>query len=181
MNNFKKHPNNSGFTLLEILIVLTITAIMITFIGLTLGMLNGANINKAAKNCQHALVQGSVQTMAKGPSTNKVYVWDNNGKTCIKVGDAGESEVLCNSKVKSYFVKFNTSTMTLAAAKAVSDVSVSESASLCFVFNNIGAINKTDSSIYLLGEYNGIMFKKGTRQTVVYICPETGKTGVKTL
>ncbi len=180
MNKEKYLRNNNGFTLLELIIVLTISAIMVLFLGLTLGMINGANVNKAAKNCEQALVQGRVQTMAKGPSTNKVYIWSSDGRTYIKVGDNGEKEQLCDDRIDTYFVKYDV-TAGVASMSPISSCSNSESGSLCMVFNNIGAINKTDSTIYALNNHNGIMFKRGTRQTVVYIFPETGKIGVKTL
>ena len=181
MNKNRYLRDNKGFTLLELIIVLTISSIMVLFIGLTLGMINGANVNKAAKNCEQAIVQGRVQTMAKGPSTNKVYIWANNGKTYIKVGDNGEREQLCDDKIETYFVKYD-ATLGVSYRVEVSNCSTSESSSLCFIFNNIGALNKTDSTIYsLVSGCNGVLFKRGTRETVVYIFPETGKVGVRTL
>ncbi len=180
MNKDRHLRDNSGFTLLELIIVLSISAIMVLFVGLTLGMINGANVNKAAKNCDEALVQGRVQTMAKGPSTNKVYIWDEDGDTYIKVGDNGEKEMLSNEKIESYFVKYNP-TSGLASMARVNNTSTSEGTAQCFVFNNVGALNKTDSTIFTINQHNGVMFKKGNRQTVVYILPETGKIGVVTL
>lgn len=177
MKNSKNLHNDKGFTLLELLIVLTISAIMVLFIGLTLGMINGANVNKAAKSCEQALVQGRVQTMAKGPSTNKVYLWVENGRSYVKVGDDGEKEQLCDDRVTTKFVKVNTVDNSVVATKTFVGFSESEATALCFVFNNVGAINKAETTV---GDYNGVQFERGTRHTVVYICPETGKTGVFT-
>ncbi len=180
MKKNKHLQNNNGFTLLELIIVLAIAAIMALFIGLTLGMVNSTNVNKASKDAEHALIQGRVQTMAKGPSVNKVYIWDEGGKTYIKVGDNGEKDLLCNEKIETYFVKYVPASGVASMAR-VSDSSATEASALYFVFNNIGALNKTESTIYTINNHNGIMFKRGTRQTVVYILEETGKIGVTTL
>ena len=177
MNKDRHLQNNNGFTLLELIIVLTISSIMVLFIGLTLGMINGANVNKAAKNCEHALVQGRVQTMAKGPSENKVYLWVDNGRTYVKVGTNGEKEQLCDDRVTSKFVKVNIAGKSVVGMQTLVGYSEGEVNAKCFAFNNIGAINTTLTDV---GDYNGIMFERGTRHTVVYISKETGKTGVFT-
>lgn len=180
MNKDRQLRNNKGFTLLELIIVLTISAIMVLFLGLTLGMINGANVNKAAKSAEHALVQGRTQSMAKGSANNMVYIWEVNGDTYIKTGVNGEKELLCDDRIETYFVKY-VATSGVAARTRVNNLSVNETTSLCFAFNNIGAINKADSTIYQFNQYNGILFKRGNRETVVYIFPETGKIGVVTL
>ncbi len=178
MNNKKIIMNDKGFTLLELIIVLTISAIMVLFVGLTFGMINGTNVNKAAKNCEHALVQGRVQSMAKGPIAGTAYIWDDGGDIYIKIGDTGEKEMLCNDRITGYFVQYNHSSGSLSKKDAIASIAAGEVNAKTFVFTNIGSINK---SLSTLNGYNGILFQRGTRQTIVFIYPETGKIDITTL
>ena len=171
--------NNKGFTLLELIIVFAITAIMVLFIGLTIGMVNGSNVNKAARSCEHALVQGRVQSMAKGTENGKVYIWDVGGDVYIKVGEQGEAELLCDDRIKAYFVVYSPATSVVSGKTEISAISPDKTNAKCMMFTNIGTVSKVDPS---LGKtYNAVLFERGTRQTVVYIYPETGKISVVTL
>ena len=176
MKNNNNYRSNGGFTILELLIVITIGLIMLTFIGITLGAVRGANVNAAARALKNSASHARSQSMAKGKDAGMLRIWIDGNSVYCRVGDDGDKKELCNLKeVNVNKVAFETTTKTATVVNPL--VEVGEANEVTVAFTNMGTVNKTDSSLY---PFNAIQFNRETRNTYVVIYPETGNIEVIT-
>ena len=104
--------SKKGFSLIEILIVLSLSAVLVGLVGLSASMLARANVNKAANKLERMISKARATAMSKGEvrfnvtySDNKIYAWigdDGSQKEVIASGNimfGGELDLSCKGVV----------------------------------------------------------------------------------
>ena len=78
----KFHINNSGYSLVELIIVIAIMAVLIGTVFYSITMIFGANAKTCANNIQRAIADCKVTTMGKKEAYMELYR-DAEGNVCI--------------------------------------------------------------------------------------------------
>ncbi|MGN0279660.1 MAG: type II secretion system protein [Lachnospiraceae bacterium] len=109
----KFHINNSGYSLVELIIVIAIMAVLIGTVFYSITMIFGANAKTCANNIQRAIADCKVTTMGKkeaymelyraadGNVYTKLYVYEQTGATPVE----GEPQKMGNSRVYVGYIK----------------------------------------------------------------------------
>ncbi len=169
MNNYRKEKNilisnNSGVTILEMLLVLVLVAILSGLVGLTYQYIHNANVQKAGENLAAALRAARTMSMSKGTEKGRLNIIVEGGKMYYTIGDSTEKEEICNQIMGFcvYTSTGNTST-NLAPTGQTGDTTITVR------FNTAGMLDQSGSGT------NYVVFFKGQRAYSVLVYPETGK------
>lgn len=116
--------NNSGFTLLELLIVLAIVAIVTGIAGLSYSIVSNADVNKASRNFASVLSKARAESMAKGPDAGQLNLIVENGRLYYWIGTddaatAVKSEI--SSSMIAVEVVYDNSTDAVTAGTPITD------------------------------------------------------------
>lgn len=124
--------DNSGFSLVELMVVLAVTAIMVSLVTITIAVVNNSNVNKAASNFSAVLNRARTESMAKGTEAGRLTLTMENGRLYYQIGDplSAVKEEICSSLIavqisdgsgvydytdaKVITIRFNTSGMVAA-------------------------------------------------------------------
>lgn len=94
--------DNSGFSLIELLIVLAISAILLTIVTIAYAVVHNADVSRAARNFDSVLARARTESMAKGTDAGQLNLYMENGVLYYWLGDPANmdyKEEICNSMI----------------------------------------------------------------------------------
>lgn len=92
--------NNTGFTLMEMLVVMAISAILIGMVTVTIAVVNNADTNKAARALNAAIGRARTESMAKGTEAGQLTLSMVDGALYYQIGDPlTEPKILISSQM----------------------------------------------------------------------------------
>ncbi len=156
--------NNSGFSLLELLIVIAILSIMLVGAVWGFNIVNNANVAKAANNFENVLDTARAQAMAKGPDAGMLTFTMVGGKLFYQMGDPATAEriELCASAVTvSYFFSDY-------ASRSGGNV-FADGTTVTLIFNQDGTVRQSPPNTF-----TKMIFSHGSRNSEVILYTETG-------
>lgn len=171
MKNLKKClKNNSGFSLLEIIVVLAIIMILTASATLSIAYVNNANVSKAANTLDAAINTAKSRSMAMGPDLGELILSTNNGKLYYRIGDTGERVMICNKEISVYTAVTSTYTMgNVGYGGAIDTTGSGDIAKIRFTTS--GTVDEANCS----GYFTKFRFERGKRNVEVILYKETGK------
>lgn len=169
---FLNKKDNSGFSLIEVLVVLAITAIILSMAGITMGIVNNANVSKAATRFEAMINRSRSESIAKGTDAGRLVITCENGKVYGQIG-AGDKELICNKQITVYAGDVDS-----GGADPYSETSIymtgtglSNGDSIVVEFTPAGVVKRNDSGLNICK----LLFKRGNRQVEVVLYRQTGK------
>lgn len=165
----KISKNNKGFSLLEMIIVMSVAAIMMGLITITYVAVYNANITNATDALKSAINTARVQSMAKGVDVGKLTLTKRDGFIYAQIGDEGETTI-CTSAIEAYYFTCTTTEPSPADYAALSGHLWPEGGTVEFTFDTAGTVRTVTPDTI-----NCFAFKRGNRTMYVIIYPETGK------
>lgn len=180
--DMKKIFNNKGVTLIEIIMVLAISAVLIVIAGFSLSLLNGANTYKSASSLKSVLSKAKTQSMAKGNLKGQITIKRITSGTAVVMGEStGIDDMIAGRRIDTYYyfgtgnydagTKNSKPIENMAAFSTLSDDVVIQ-------YNSAGMV----SSVKMAGtEYVNntfvyeFAFKTGNRVDAVVLYPVSGK------
>lgn len=155
--------DNKGFSLIELILVITIMAIVVGGAFITMQSLNYANVSRTAKTVNASLAKVRIENMSKGDKQYlHIYVIDNNVymDTCkVDSVTITEDEGKLIGKGMNVFYKMDNGTEGELVDAGSGSISVS--------FDR--------SSGALSVDYSSLEFKKAGRKVTIKLVKETGK------
>ena len=158
---------NAGFTLVELIIVLAVSAILLSILLISYNVVNNANVQKSARRLDTIIRVARTRTMAKGLEAGKLTLYEDHGKIYAALGtdpDKIQTELICNSGV------------TMTALQCQTDYTVTAggidipAAGLTIQFSTNGTLqNFTDTP-----PYNKFILTRGNKRFEVIVYTETG-------
>lgn len=173
-----RRKTNKGLTLVELIIVLGISAILLAMVGLSYSLINNTNVQKSARRLENVIRLARTRSMAKGPAAGKLVLYEQNGNIYARIGDDPSPELICNSGVTMEAIA--TSTVTASPTPGASSVNYTAktggaaipplggTAEVHIVFNAAGTIPAYSNS------YNKFLLHRGNRNFEVIVYRETG-------
>lgn len=153
--------NNTGFTLMEMLVVMAISAILIGMVTVTIAVVNNADASKAARALNAAIGQARTESMAKGTDAGQLTLSMVDGALYYQIGDTTTAPmILISSRMIGVEAVYDNTVQT-TGSPFVGPVTVKFSTS---------GFQETEPS----GNLSKIIFSRGNRrvETVLYL---TGK------
>lgn len=99
----EKWKDNSGFTLMELLIVIAISAILLTIVTIAYSVVHNADVSRAARNFDAVLARARTESMAKGTDAGQLNLYMENGVLYYWLGvdpaGADNKEEICNAMI----------------------------------------------------------------------------------
>lgn len=173
--------DNKGVTIMEMIIVLAISAVLVVIVGLSLVVVNNANTYKSATSLKAIINKSKTQSMGKGKANGRLKINHSIGGTEVEIGSAG-SELIAGRRIEAYYYVGNgIYNATEKKSLPVEDLtSFSDLNGTIYVeFNTAGMVSKVSigsddyTDLTLLYEF---AFKTGNRIDAVVLYPATGKT-----
>lgn len=159
----KTKRKNKGFTLLEIMIVISISAVLVGMVAVSASMIKRANVAKATQKLQKKVQQARSLSMAKGEAAGKLKIQITGGNVYAQVGADGDRELICGGSVKVICEKSH-------EHKGLKNMSGS-SAGMEVEYNTAGMLKlDTDGARIYIAD------KDFTRQSEILIYTLTGKS-----
>lgn len=153
--------NNTGFTLMEMLVVMAISAILIGMVTVTIAVVNNADASKAARALNAAIGQARTESMSKGTDAGQLTLSMVDGALYYQIGDTTTAPmILISSRLIGVEAVYDDTAPT-TGSPLTGTVTVRFSTS---------GFQETEPS----GNLSKIIFSRGTRrvETVLYL---TGK------
>jgi prepilin-type N-terminal cleavage/methylation domain-containing protein len=91
--------NNKGFTLVEMMIVLGISAIILTLVVFSYNVINNANVQKSARRLENVIRIARTRCMTKGTKRGELKLYQQNGNIYAVLGEDSVPELICSSGV----------------------------------------------------------------------------------
>lgn len=180
--NTKKILNNKGVTLIEIMMVLAISAALLVIAGFSLSLINGANTYKAASSLKSVFSKAKTQSMAKGNTNGQLTIKRLSSGTAVVMGSStGVDDMIAGRRVESYYyfgtgdydgaTKSSKPIENLAAFnKLTADVEIQYNSAGMVTSVQMGGVDyKNDIYVYEFA------FKSGKRVDAVVLYPVSGK------
>lgn len=165
--------DNRGFTLVEVLVVLAIAAIITAMAGLTLGVVNNANVSKAATRFESMLNRSRSESIARGTDAGTLTITCENGKVYGQIG-TGEKELICNKQITVYAgdVDYGGPDPYTETSLFMSGSGMTDGQSITIKFSPSGSVIRNTG-----GEKNicKLIFKRNKKQVEVVLYRQTGK------
>lgn len=173
----KLHRNNTGYSLVELIIVIAIMAALIGTAFLSITMVFGANAKTCANNIQRAIADCKVTTMGKkeaymelyrdtdGNVYTKLYVYEQNGAAPTE----GEPQKMGNSRVWVGYAKAGENPEDARSLEAGDSVVIKFD-------RGSGSFDKTTH-----GECAQIVVRGGSKNYALELTQLTGKSEVKVI
>lgn len=156
--------SNSGFSLLEMIIVIAIISIMTGISVLAFSVVDNANVSKAANSFDTAFNSARVESMARGREAGKLILTYTGGTLYYQIGATGTPKEICNSMITvSAVVGENYALQT--------GVPLADGAVIEYEFNSAGSVVYTDASTMV----TKLIFTRGRRNVEVFLYLDTGK------
>ncbi len=158
----RKLIGNKGFTLVELIIVLALSALIVVFMLFSYSLITNNSVTKSAKRLENVLRQAKTNAMSKGQAAGVIKL-DVDGGVCYAIigeGSAAEETVM----ISGSGVVVNSG---LDTAPAVSDTSNGAT----IVFNTNGRL-KMAGDVRTTGNY--FVLSSGTKMYKVVVYKETG-------
>ena len=90
--------NNKGFSYIEMILVVSITAVMVGMVTITMSVVNRNNVSKGANKLENGLAKAQVMCMAHGSVNGAMTLMCENGKYYYYFGNDYDNRVLfCQS------------------------------------------------------------------------------------
>ena len=163
-----KKANNKGFTLVEMLIVLGISAIIMSVVLISFNVINNANVQKSARRLENVIRLSRTRCMAKGNKKGELKLYEQNGNIYAQIGDDNTPQIICNSGV----------TMEALATTAYSvregGSSIPPYPGISLRFNTSGTVQNYSETV----PFNKFLLHKGSRNFEVIVYIETGNVEV---
>ncbi len=173
----KFHINNSGYSLVELIIVIAIMAVLIGTVFYSISMIFGANAKTCANNIQRAIADCKVTTMGKkeaymelyraadGNVYTKLYVYEQTGATPVEE----EPQKMGNNRVYVGYIK------TGETPDAATDLNSGDSVTIKFDRSS-GSFDKTAHD-----NCAQIIVRGGSKNYAIEMTQLTGKSEVKAI
>lgn len=164
--------DNNGFSLVEVLVVLAITAIITAMAGITIGVINNANVSKAATRFESMLNRSRSESIAKGTDAGRLVITCENGKVYGQIGTA-EKELICNKQIKVYVgdVDFGGADPYSETSLYMSGSGMTNGQSVVVEFTPAGTVKRNDTGYNICK----LLFKRNKKQVEVVLYRQTGK------
>lgn len=173
----KFHINNSGYSLVELIIVIAIMAVLIGTVFYSISMIFGANAKTCANNIQRAIADCKVTTMGKkeaymelyraadGNVYTKLYVYEQTGATPVEE----EPQKMGNNRVYVGYIKPG------ETPDAATDLNSGDSVTIKFDRSS-GSFDKTAHD-----NCAQIIVRGGSKNYAIEMTQLTGKSEVKAI
>lgn len=153
--------NNTGFTLMEMLVAMAISAILIGMVTVTIAVVNNADASKAARALNAAIGQARTESMSKGTDAGQLTLSMVDGALYYQIGDPTTAPMI------------QISTRLIGVEAVYDDTALTTGSPLTgsvIVRFSTSGFQETEPS----GNLAKIIFSRGTRrvETVLYL---TGK------
>lgn len=175
MNN-KKLLNNKGFSLVELMIVIAISAVLVGLVTITMSIVNNANSAKAAEAMAAALTNCRTLSMAKGDDKGQFNYRFSAGKLAYSTGESLNNGAITNNRnMKVYFGVHVNGALQGWNTGALGQIN---GAAGSITFNTAGMVKTINGAPANLGVIYVFAFKYGNNKRVdaVLLYPATGKT-----
>lgn len=162
--------DNSGFTLLELLIVMAISIVLLSLVTVTIAVVNNADANKAARTFSTVIARARAESMAKGTDAGQLTITMEGGRLLYQLGDpatAPKEEI--SSAMIGVEVVYNDST-----DAAIAGTTLTDGFTYTIRFSTSGLVERPAGADIL----TKLIFSRGNRRvsTVLY---STGKNETK--
>ena len=163
MKSRKRHIDNKGLTLIELLMFLAISSIILTMVMLSYNVVNNANATKAARRLETVIRTARTQSMAKGQEAGKLTLTVQNGNLYATIGDPATATIqqICNSGV------------TVQGLLCTTDYTPRGGAS----FDSATLTFNTSGTVRLVGDsttFNKFILNRGNRSFEIIVYSDTG-------
>ncbi|MBO6297259.1 MAG: type II secretion system protein [Lachnospiraceae bacterium] len=164
--------NNKGFTLVEMMIVLGISAIVLTIVLFSYNVINNANVQKSARRLENVIRIARTRCMTKGTKLGELKLYEQNGNIYAVIGNDALPELICNSGVTMKSAAIADYGIKPEVIEA-SAVSIPPYPGISLKFNSSGTVQTyagTPNNVFLL--------HNGGRNYEVLVYSETGSIEV---
>lgn len=177
----KNVKNKKGFSMVEVLVVMSIIMVLSAVAGLSISVVNNANVSKAAKKLDSMYNDARVTAMAKGEAKGKLTLKVVNGKYYGYIGETPPANIKDWEQISTSAIKvgrdnkpvsFNVESMSVNAA------AVPEGSSYSISFTPAGSV-KVAGTAGIHPNTNVFTFSHGKRIAMFYFYPETGQHGTR--
>lgn len=190
-NMHDKRSYDKGFTLIEVIVVISIMTILIGIATLSFSIVHNANVKRAADNLDAMYKSARSTGMAKGMAEGVFQLYyGTDGNLYARVANAtdeptipggtitGANPVTKWEKISTGAIQVETTTTVTSTAGAL----LNPGDSLNYVFTSAGMVKTgvaAPGAAITSGECVCYLFKHGDRGARFYFYPETGKSGVE--
>ncbi len=177
MNNVK---NEKGFSMVEVLVVMSIIMVLSAVAGLSVSIVNNANVSKAAKKLDSMFNEARITAMAKGEAKGTLSLKVVNGTMYGYIGATPPANIKDWDQISGSAVKagrenkptsFNVETSNVLMAN------IAEGSLQTLTFTPSGAVKVPGGAAYTTT--NVYTFSHGKRACMFYFYPETGQHGTR--
>lgn len=163
-----KRGSNKGLTLVEMIIVLGISAILLGLVGLSYSLINNSNLTKSARRLENVVRMSRTRSMAKGTAAGRLVLYEQDGNIYARIGDDDSPELICNSGVTMEAISTTGDYTVRAGGVSIPAYSVDPSAQISINFSSSGTVQTFNSS------YNKFLLHRGNRNFELIVYWETG-------
>ena len=162
-DNIKK---NSGFSLVEVLIVIVIMIILASLAALSYKTVMNAQVSEAAHTLDSAINTAIAQTMAKGEEAGRLTIYFEDDVMYYTIGDPATAtkERICGANIDVYFV-------TSEGYDVRPGTHFASNGSFSITFNSNGTFKESSTGY----QYTKFTFNYDNRYVEVILYVETGK------
>lgn len=170
IKGMKKTLNeNKGFSLVEVLVVITIMMILVGMAAITYQVISNANVSKAAKALNSDFATARTTCMAKGVDEGTLTLKIINGRMYSYIGSAAEGAAATASEMKQ-ISNGATDVMFATSPDAIGGAVLAEGYSVQYSFTPSGALTTgTADACYVY------LFANKKRGARAFFYPETGR------
>lgn len=164
----KNINNNKGFSLLELLIVMAVSAVVVGFASLSISTYYNAKVNDAAARMESMIRRARTESMSKGQEAGKLILTVEGDGLYGQIGTTGGKELISSNLIDVYITNhiygtadnvYNTHNM-LNAATGTYEIE----------FTSSGLVQSESAP----GCPGSIIFSRGSRHWQVLLFHETG-------
>ena len=165
--------DNKGFSLVEVLVVITIMIILVGVAALSFSIVSNANVSKAANSLNSTFATARSTCMAKGVDEGTLTLKIIEGKLYAYIGSEAEGHAATKSEMQQ--ISSNGMTITLGnASNAVGGLLLSDGYEVKYQFSPSGSLIGATSSDACVA----YLFMNKKRGASMFFYPETGRHDV---
>lgn len=175
-----KVKNKKGFSMVEVLVVMSIIMVLSAVAGLSISIVNNANVSKAAKKLDSMFNDARVTAMAKGEAKGTLSLKVVNGTMYGYIGATPPADIKKWEQISGSAVKVGKELKTSSFNVETSNdlmAGIGEGALEKITFTPSGAAKVAGgANITMTYVYT---FSHGKRACMFYFYPETGQHGTR--